>query len=141
LDIHALVLPELGFGAEEAASQPLVADEFVDLVAFFRVTGLVEVDPVVLELREFFAGFADDELRIGIESGLEEGHRWFPFVEFGGRFTASSRLQSNWGTGGSLKWPEGKLVIMREKEIYGNVTEFFAANGLSPASSLSRCLH
>jgi hypothetical protein len=66
-----VVFPELGFGAEEAAEDPLIAQERIDLEALLGGEGLEASDVLVLELRELGAILAGDELRLGIEPGFE----------------------------------------------------------------------
>jgi len=63
--------PELGFGAEETAEQPLVADELIDLIALARGVRAELVEVFTLQLEELAPVLAVDELRIGVESGGE----------------------------------------------------------------------
>ena len=66
-----MIFPELRFGAEEAAQDPLAAQERINLETFFGREGLKAREVLVLERGEIVAGFAGDELRFGIEAGLE----------------------------------------------------------------------
>jgi hypothetical protein len=61
---HGVVFPQVSLDAEEAAKEPFVADEAIDLEALLGVARFVGPD-------EFLAGFAEDELRCGIEAGFE----------------------------------------------------------------------
>jgi hypothetical protein len=60
----------VGFGAEEAAQHPLVAEERVDLETLLGSEGLEPVDVLVLERGKFVGALADDELRVGVEPGF-----------------------------------------------------------------------
>ena len=69
--LHGVIFPEVSFDAEEAAEEPLAADELIDLEAGFG-SAWGEVGVVLgLEEGEVFAGFAEDELGIGVEAGFE----------------------------------------------------------------------
>jgi hypothetical protein len=61
----------VGFGAEEAAQDPLVAYERIDLETLLRSEGLEAGDVLVLERGKLVAALADDELRVGVEAGFE----------------------------------------------------------------------
>ncbi|HUI80434.1 MAG TPA: hypothetical protein VLY24_21060 [Bryobacteraceae bacterium] len=61
----------MGLGAEEAAEDPLVADERIDLKAFLGGEGLEAGDVFVLEFGEPATVFSGDVLRLGVESGFE----------------------------------------------------------------------
>ena len=65
------MFPEVGFGAEEAAEGPFVSDERVDVETLFGSAGAEAGEVLVLELGEFLAGLAVDELGLGIEAGFE----------------------------------------------------------------------
>jgi hypothetical protein len=60
----------VGFGAEEAAQDPLIAEERVHLEALFGREGLEAGEVLVLERGKFLATFSDDELRLGVEAGF-----------------------------------------------------------------------
>jgi hypothetical protein len=66
-----MVFPEVGLGAEEAAQDPFVADERVNLEALLGSEGLETGDVLILERGKFVAVLADDELRVGVEAGFE----------------------------------------------------------------------
>jgi hypothetical protein len=61
--------PELGFGAEEAAEHPFIADHAIDLETLARGARLELVEVIELELLKIARAFAVDELRVGIEAG------------------------------------------------------------------------
>ena len=65
-----VVFPQVGFGAEKAAQHPLIADEVIDVETLFGRERLETGDVLVLERGKFVGALADDELRVGIESGF-----------------------------------------------------------------------
>jgi hypothetical protein len=71
---YPVVLPDVGLGAEHAAEEPFAAEHAVHLKAFAGVAGTDHLEVVLLEGVEIGAVFADDELGLGVESGLEGVH-------------------------------------------------------------------
>jgi hypothetical protein len=66
-----LVDPELIFDAVVAAEEPFVADHLIDQETLFDCGGGEFREAIGLELSELFGGLADDDLRCGVETGLE----------------------------------------------------------------------
>ena len=66
-----MIFPQVGFGAEEAAKSPLIAQERIDLEALLGGQWLEADEVVVLERGELLAALAGDELRFGVEAGFE----------------------------------------------------------------------
>ena len=71
---YGVVFPELSFGAEEAAQDPFVAEEVVNLEALLGSGGLETFEVLVLELGELAAVLAGDELGLGIQAGFQSVH-------------------------------------------------------------------
>jgi hypothetical protein len=69
--VRDVVFPEMGFDAEEAAQGPLVADERVDVETLLGSVRLEAPEVLLLQQREIGAILTVDELRFGIETGLE----------------------------------------------------------------------
>ena len=63
--------PEVGFGAEQAAQHPFIADEGIDLEALFGRAGLEAGEVLDLEAVEIGGALAVTELGIGVEAGFE----------------------------------------------------------------------
>jgi len=68
---HGVVFPELGFGAEETAQDPLAAKERIDLETLLGGEGLEAGAVLILKRGKRGAVLTDDELRLGIEAGFE----------------------------------------------------------------------
>jgi len=77
--------PEVGFGAEETAEHPFIADEGIDLEALFGGVGLEAGEVLDLEAVEVGALFAVAELGIGVEAGFESVLRRHGFALGGAR--------------------------------------------------------
>ncbi len=66
-----VILPEVGFGAMQAAEAPLIADHGIDIESLDGSNGTEALEIALLEQDELGALLAVDELGIGIESGPE----------------------------------------------------------------------
>jgi hypothetical protein len=78
-----LVIPELGFDAAEAALGPLGGDEGIDQGALVGVGGLVMEEEFGGKVLEFARIFAANDVRPGVDAGLEGVQRGGGFA-FGG---------------------------------------------------------
>ena len=92
--VGGVEFPEVGFGAEEAAERPFVAEKGIDVEALFGRLGRKAGEVFDLEAVEIGAVLAIAELGIGVEAGFESVLRRHSFAFRGARTRGFLRVEA-----------------------------------------------